>query len=339
MPHQLRFVIIAGSALVLFCFVQLAGAQAVQPAKPAPAPMEERTLHFPPGKGLGMILVRNSWGEGPTLSRESPFRRQIAGAVGTVKIKIPKGSEVIFEANRRVFEKPELLEQIAPDGIDELKLGFISLADEEDGMCDRVLKYVPHFKNLQRLNVDRSETTDAGLNQLKDMPALTGISCFLSSVNGSCFKQLATLPSITEISMPRCQLDQRNLVYLSKMHRLNSLNVENGHIDELGMKYLSQCPELVFLTLRGNKKVDDQNLKYLLPLKKLQEIDLRGTAVTPGCVDTLKALKLKRISLPSSMAYKQAEIKSKFPAGTMIGFEVTGKALDHDNERIYAPLK
>lgn len=295
-------------------------------------PASKRTLHFPKSVALGVINLGNE-----TMAFGAPVQNHaVAGAMGDVTISVPAGQRVIFEANRRVFENPAYLDQISPVGIDGLKLGMISLADREDDMCDAALAHVVHFQGLTEINLDRSEATDAGVAKLKDVPSLVVISCFLSSIDGRCFKELSTLPALRGLWTAYCQLKPENLRYLGQFPKLQLLNLDWTHLDAAGARHLSNCSRLEDLSVRGNIRFADSCLVYIQPLKKLKRLDLRGTSVSIAGVRKLKGIEFKSLYLPAAMQENLAEVKRIFPKVSV--FLEEERTVDKENKMLYAPL-
>ncbi len=292
----------------------------------------KRTLHFPKAVALGVINLGNE----AMVSRTPVQNYPVAGAMGDVTISVPAGQRVIFEANRRVFENPKYLDQISPAGIDCLKLGMISLADREDGMCDAALAHVVHFQGLTEVNVDRSEATDAGLAKLKDVPSLVAISCFLSSVDGRCFKELSTLPALRVLLASYCQLKPDNLKYLGQFPKLQILNLDWTHLDAAGAKYLGSCRHLEDLSVKGNVRFNDSCLEYIQSLRNLKRLELRGTSVSIAGVRKLKGIELRQLCLPAAMQENLAEVRRIFPK-TFVLTEGE-RVLDKQDKMLYAPL-
>jgi hypothetical protein len=292
----------------------------------------KRTLHFPKAVALGVINLGNE-----TLAFGPPVQNHaVAGAMGDVTISVPAGQRVIFEANRRVFENPKYLDQISPAGIDGLKLGMISLADREDDMCDAALGHVVHFQGLTEVNVDRSEATDAGLAKLKDVPSLVVISCFLSSIDGRCFKELSTLPALRGLWASYCQLKAENLRYLGQFPKLQLLNLDWTHLDAVGARYLANCRQLEDLSVKGNVRFNDSCLVYIQSLKNLKRLDLRGTSVSIAGVRKLKGIALNSLYLPAAMQENLADARRIFPNVSIYLEEK--KTVDKEEKTLYAPL-
>jgi hypothetical protein len=293
-----------------------------------------RTLHFPKGKPLGAIFVGNERAVFGHFKR----LKQVANASGDVTIDVPKGARVLFEANRRVFEDPSCLDKISPIGIDSIKMGFISLDDREDDMCNKALAHVFKLNGITEINIDRSDATDAGVSQLKGCTSLEGISCFMSAVKGNCLKDLVTLPSLKGLWVSNCIIDQKNMAYLPRFSKLKELDVERTQLDPGGAKYLAKCPSLEILVVRGNPNFDDNCLQFLLPLKNLCNLDLRETPITMSGLKTLKLTKLRHLGVPHSLSKNMPELKRMFPS-VIIDAASPYESNSEDAKDYYQPLR
>jgi len=298
---------------------------------------EQRTLSFPKDHSVGSV----------ELAAENFFDERecglvaIASAMGTVTVSVPPGQHVLFEANNKVFENPSCLNEISASGIDAIKLSCFSIDDSEDGRCDRALRFVQHFsKSLKRLNLDRSDATDAGISALKKMPNLQVLFCYGSQIKGACFKDFPqALPELSALNLSFCPVSQDNLGYLSHLPKLKYLALTNldSNLDVEGVKQLSKCSALTSLRLQDNRKVNDSCVKYLLALKKLEHLDLRGTSVTMNGIKMLAPLRLKSLGVPSFLSGSRPQLNKLLP-GTKISF--AGKvSVDAEVNHNFAPLR
>ncbi len=295
-----------------------------------------RTFHFP-AKSIGILLLMTHPQSQLYRWHNRSSGQQVAGAAGDVKITVPAEHVLQLDTNRRVFENPELLDALPATGIEMLKLNFISLDDKEDGMCDRALGHISHMTGLKLLNVDRSEATDAGLSKVKTLPHLEAITCFMSSIDGSCFKDLAALPELSCLSAPKCSIASKNLVYLAKFPRLIVLELDRTHLDLTGAQSIGKCLGLRELTLRGNQTFDDQCLRCLVPLKKLENLDVAETAVTAKGFECFRGAKIKRINVSASLLPYKRLLETILP-DTHFDFQARGQ-LKEDEKVLYSPLR
>jgi Leucine-rich repeat (LRR) protein len=243
--------------------------------------------------------------------------------MGDVTVTVPRDNLLILDANRRIFENPALLKMVSPFGIDVLKIRFNSIADNEDNLLDGTFKYVNDLKGLQMLDVDESETTDANLSKLKQLPHLRTISCLNTEINGDCFKDLAALPALTELILTNCPIKESNLKYLQKFPRLSILDLGvHGHhvmahhlhyLTQTGVQDIAKCHGIVNLNVSEQTRFDDSCLKYLAEMKNLRYLYLTNTSITLNGLSALRGLKLKQIALPSTLHKNAAEVARIFP--------------------------
>ena len=64
------------------------------------------------------------------------------------------------------------MDTLPAQGIDALRMDFLPLEESDNGLCDRALVHAAHFKDLKMISVATSDTTDAGLENLKTLPKL-----------------------------------------------------------------------------------------------------------------------------------------------------------------------
>jgi hypothetical protein len=307
-----------------------ASAAAIQP--------DVRKLHFP-DKSIGSLMLVNH--------REDPEHRwmiysqgkQVGGARGDVSLTVPPGSVLMLDVNRRVFENPDLLKEVSPNGIDILRMSFMSMDDSEDHLLENAVPRMANLKGVKALFFDRSEVQDAEMSKVKNLPHLCAINFFLSGINGACFKDLAAFPELYEVDAPFCHINQRNIAGLAQIAKLRILDLSKTHMTLEGAKSLSKLPGLVYLDLCDNPKFDDECVKCLKPLSHLKKLDLHGTMVTMEGLKSLRGIKFSSLLLPARLRKNQKELSAMFP-GT--GFEFAGDTIRTPNKEdstVFAPLR
>jgi hypothetical protein len=281
---------------------------------------EQRTLNFPGNGSFGaVILVPSEIGAGQLATEKSTFG---TSAKGSVCLTVPPGWSVMLVVNRRVFENPQLLDEIPPQGIDALKVGLMSMSEQEDGWCDRALKHITHFPDLKFLDVEQSDTSDEALSGVRSLKKLKVISMNQSRIDGACFRYFSSLSELTKLNAERCGLlKPDNLAYLAAVPNLRTLALRWSRISDIGLRQVGRCEKLEFLDLSKNPAITgeglkylthldnlswlrldetgitDQGLKYLIPLKKLQSISLQNTKLTDTGINSLKETNLTSIDL------------------------------------------
>jgi hypothetical protein len=327
------------AAFLLLSIITAPGLCVKTSANVPKAQADTRLIHCP-DKSIGSVMVVKAHKPDDTWAVYGfgePQQKQ--GAKGTVSLTVPRGYSLYLDTNRRVFENPLLLEEVSPDGIDILKLSFTSMDDREDHMLEQALEHVNHLTGLRVLCLDRSEVTDKQISKLGKLPHLCCINFFLSSINGSCFKDLSAFPELYEIDVPFCQIDQSNIASLAGIRQLRNLDLRHSDTSLKGARALQKLTGLVRLNLGENLKVDDECANFLRPLVHLKQLDLRGTGITMAGVKPLGGLKLEYLWLPARLQTNLKELTMMFP-NAKIYFEGSRYAPPtRDDKKIFAPLR
>ncbi|HEY9757479.1 MAG TPA: hypothetical protein V6C97_20085 [Oculatellaceae cyanobacterium] len=292
-----------------------------------------RLLHFPADKSIGTILIGRKNGDYGLNGK-----RQIAGAMGDVRITVPAGCFVLFEANRRVFQEPALLDQVSKQGIDRIKLGFIAMSDSEDGWCDRALSHVSSITGLKELDLNRSEATDKGLSCVKHLNNLEYLSCLRSDITGSFFQDLAGLPHFAGLDCSWCSIEEKNLKYLSSLKHLERLSLNRIGLSPSGLKEIAKCSTVTELRIESNPKLTNDSLKELSSMKNLRYLDLRMTNITIEGLRKLKGLPLTVLAVPQTCS-KRSDVEELLKTFPRLNIHFQSNDVPQDIRQTYAPLK
>src|SRR5271156_6355240 len=144
-----------------------------------------RTIVFPPDVSIGELDICEPKHLDSTLESPTALSTQHVGtAKGVVHITVPAGHLLKLTLNHNCFSHPKLLDTLPPDALDAVAVHFASMADSEDHLCDAALAHVARLTNLQYLSIDRSDTSDAGLSQIKTLTKLRQLTAFATSITG-----------------------------------------------------------------------------------------------------------------------------------------------------------
>lgn len=271
-----------------------------------------RTLVFPVPISLGsLVLVPNS-ASGPDTDIQTS---NIGQAKGKVVFDLPQSMAVALVMSNQALAKPQVLASLNGAGIDALKVSFYGEDETERKYCDSALQYLPRFKDLQTLNLDHSDSGDAGLSKIGLLKNLRTISGFMCHVRGDCFKDLRSLPLLSRVDFEYCAIREENLRYLAEIPNLRKLGLGHTELTDKGLGYVCKCQSLTSLRLQDNTSITDLGLKQLLALKHLTNLDLRKTAATMNSIAQLKSMPLKTLWLSDKFltpTYK-ARIQVMFP--------------------------
>jgi hypothetical protein len=296
-----------------------------------PASKHPRVLPFPKDYSLGEIEIID-W------PPRTP-KKELCGAAKDTVI-VPPGKMSRLVPAYHYYKDPSLVNTLPPDGFDSILLAASSLADSEDGLCDRALSGVGRLKGLVELDLDRSDATDAGVAHAADLPNLQKITAFSANIEGRCLKQFSGLKQLRYLRLPRNPLKDENLQYLAAVPQLQYLSLTKCNIGDAGIKNMAGCAKLVSLNIAGNPRITDQSIKYLLNLKKLRYLVIGDTSITVKGALQLQALHLAGIDLPPRNCSKAElnELHKAFPNILIAAPRSHTTTVDPETNTLFAPL-
>ena len=156
------------------------------------------------------------------------------------------------------------------------------------------LKALPHLKaltNLQDLDLDITQITDAGLADLKGLTKLQSLSFKSLVVTDAGLVHLKGMTKLQSLSLGLCgQITDAGLVHFKGLTNLQRLGLHNTPVTDAGLAHFKGLTKLTFLNLHGNK-ITDAGLVHLTGLTELRELDLgRNRAITGAGLVHLKGM-------------------------------------------------
>ncbi len=293
----------------------------------------ERKLQFP-NYSVGSILSARSDSELFCARKIS----LVADARGL--IKLPAGKQFEFVPNSNFYKHSDCLLKLPSDAFDFVELRFFSMADDEDELCDQAIVRLGHIKSLVALDLDKSDTSDAGLSKMGAMPNLQTITACECKVTGSCLPQLLACKKLSGFRLSNTKVDVPSLTCLKDFPQLHRLTIVRSGLTLLGLEHISKCSELNLLDIDANHKLDDKAVPLLIKLTKLKSLFIQGSGISVQGLEQLGRLQLTCLRLPkpisSYSAKEQARIRKAFP---QVGFYTGVKApVDGFTKTIFAPI-
>lgn len=270
-----------------------------------------RCLQFPAEYSVGTLGLLE---KAPTFTAKGKVL-PIGEARGL--IKVPRDKLVKMFPGVRFFQHPQCLLKLPPDGIDYINLKFTAMADADESVSDRLIPYVHHLAGLKGIDLDQSETTDAGLAKLGTMPELRALALAETLVTGKCLGQLTGCKKLEALRFGKGTIDNDSLRYLKEFPQLVNLELSRTNLSLRGLEHVSKCTKLRSLDINENSAIDDRAVPLLLKLSKLEHLYIKHTKISFAGVMQLSKMGLIKISLPLPFAkYSKAEqeqIRKHFP--------------------------
>lgn len=296
---------------------------------------EVRTLHFDKSLAIGAIFATTNLGV-PNCWAEVRARR-IGDARGDMQVTLKADESILLDLGRGAFDHPSLMEKAKLDNIEALKLAYLSFDTSDGKVFDNLAKYLPRFKFLRALNLERSDCSDATLAYLKDATGLVQCNFFSSHIEGAGFKYLTSLDKLEVLNVESCALKDEYLPYLTKLKNLQFLLIGGAGLTDKSMKIIGNCAGLRSLKMPKNQKVTDVGLAHLKNCKVLEALDLREVHITVNGLRQLRHLKIKGLILDENFftPKEQREVQAIWPKAGIRWFK---PFVDKDHETILAPL-
>jgi RNA polymerase sigma factor (sigma-70 family) len=253
--------------------------------------------------------LRVTTATGKEVSKEDALKKLANG--GTVVVSI--NGKQVPPADLKVF-KDDVLVLISPDlavrgfGVafgygngaapTDIKLDEIpragQLAAAEEAFVKRGIKYSYQGNGHFELS---TETTDADLKSLPNLPFRFGLTISSDKVTGAGFKVLKGLTNLKELDLYGPTPVDAYSNELKELKNLTKLGLFDTDVSDACLKELKALENLTNLDLTGTK-VTDAGLKEIKELKNLTSLDLSMTKVTNAGLKELTELKnLTRLSL------------------------------------------
>lgn len=232
-------------------------------------------------------------------------------------IKVPQDKLVKLYPGVQFFQHPEFLLKLPPDGIDYINLRFTAMTDADEKISDRLVPYIHHLSGLKGIDMDQSETTDAGLSKLGAMPELRALALSETMVTGKCLRDLTVCRKLESLRFGKGAIDNESLRYLVEFPNLANLELSRTNLSLRGLEHVSKCKKLSSLDINENPSIDDRAVPLLLKLTNLDHLYIKQTKISYAGLLQLRKLGPITIALPQSFdrytLAQQEQIRKNFP--------------------------
>jgi hypothetical protein len=172
--------------------------------------------------------------------------------------------------------------QCEPEGVFEIRLSKTTFGDED-------LAQLKALTKLQRLFLDGTLITDAGLEPLEGLTGLIELSLSHTSVKDAALIHLKGLTNLQWLSLAGTCITDAGLARLGEASRLKGLRLADTEVSDDGLVHLARLTNLEKLDLRGTH-VTDAGLQHLKQLRSLRRLRLTGTRATENGTAELKSV-------------------------------------------------
>jgi len=185
-------------------------------------------------------------------------------------------------------------------------------------ISDNSLDHISGITTIESLDIGSAMVTDSGLDRLSSLPNLKELTMGGNEVGDAGLQALRQLPGLTYLDLSGRQgtdsniwtirMSDQGLEAVLTLKELRELRfgcttlgvgrerelfatVDPMRVTQLWIEKMKALTKLERLKLQGCGRVDDDAMKVLATFPLLEEIDLKGTAVTEKGVAILRATK------------------------------------------------
>jgi hypothetical protein len=250
------------------------------PVLSAPAEQRKITFHFP-ARSVGKIeYVELLDGR---LDYDFKGAPRPMPAMGTVQI--PAEQLISFTlnydgaANASFLDSPE----IGASNLLSLDMHNVESANDE------TLKHITHLTKLRRLLFSGTDVSDAGLKYLAPLKHLTQITGSGTLIKGPGLVYLEGLNELGKLEISRSNFKGFNFDKLPVFKSLHYLSLSQSVVDDTVCTFVGKLPEIRSVDISRNK-ITDAGIAQLVGAKKLAQLNLCDTQITPKCLPSLAKL-------------------------------------------------
>jgi hypothetical protein len=163
-----------------------------------------------------------------------------------------------------------------------LRLEGIKLAKDDFGLIGRL-------RELETLDLSRSNVTDVDLQRLGGLPKLRELKLWDTRLDGSGLAHLGALGRLERLELGDTKVTDDALQHLAKLQNLRYLVLIRTRVTDAGLPHVARLLSLQSLKL-GGTGVTDQGLRVLRGLRELRGLTLDETKVSEAGLKSLAEL-------------------------------------------------
>lgn len=333
------------SACCVFAWINFVGSALLGETLPAGAAKNkandvELKFSFPDKPALGVI-------DTPTIADDSSDSLQkfasnsakLGSARGKLSIKVPKGTPVTFVVGPGLINHPELLSQIEPTNIKNLRMRVTSFSPEEQARGDEFMRRIGALKNIEGLNISGADISDKGMIGLAALKKLRWVCLHNTLMTPKSLAPISSIKAIENLDISAVNMSSADFSILASMPELTHLSLSDCQISDGQLKPLASCKKLNTLILSGNAKITDKCLPYILAIKSLVKLELADTGVSLYIVPKLSNVRTIGLNEKIFSGMRPDVIRRNFPNVNVYVKAKNHKAPSADELKLFAPTR
>lgn len=175
------------------------------------------------------------------------------------------------------------------------RLNLSTIRDTPEGLrVGNALQSIAKLRNLECLNLDRTEVDDSDIAHLNSLPSLRSLSVTGAPITDTGVKSICKLDQLESLRLRGTLVTNGSISHVVKLSKLLSLDISYTDIDADTCSKLGACQQLESLDLSGTR-ANDSTVASICELQKLKELSLEGLKISD--------VSIKAVSKMSSVEY------------------------------------
>jgi tetratricopeptide (TPR) repeat protein len=158
---------------------------------------------------------------------------------------------------------------------------------EVDRKFDEDIEKVKNFE-LDKIWLMQFLYTESNLRKCENLPGLQYLDLALSGFTDKQIESVLRMPNLLGLNLEGSKVITLNR--LGELKKLKNLSLKDTQISDSALLNVAKVRTLEDLSLAGAKKLTDEGLKFLIPLKHLKTLDLSQTRITSKSLKYIKKI-------------------------------------------------
>jgi hypothetical protein len=157
---------------------------------------------------------------------------------------------------------------------------------------DAWLEHIGKLRGLERLDLQRSRVSDAGLERLEGLTRLRELNLTHTKITDAGMERIGKLAGLEVLSLECTAISDSGVKNLRELTRLRELDLGLAPVTEVGLGHVGRLARLEVLTIGGNpaSRVTDAGLEKLEGLKRLRRLKLSWPGITDAGLEHIGKL-------------------------------------------------
>lgn len=247
-----------------------------------------------------------------TITFGEPPNELVVEAKGTRSF--PVKSKLGFTPSPKFLAYPKFLRAFRPDDLyyidfsnaQSMQMDRFGAVTDSNILTDDEMMFLDHLSGLKYLSIKGTRVTDKGLAYIGHLQNLRLLNINGTDITGRGLQSTAFLQNLVWLDANNIRNGGAVISGLKGSKNIECLFLADAQLKNEDLRLLATMPNLQRLNIVFNADINDEGMKYLLPLHNLKEVELQDCNVTAKGLEALEQMHLiNRPKLSERLGWKQ----------------------------------